>query len=93
MYRDNICCGFTNVDEGNASFVVLSYGDINAPVAGDVLLVGFRGNDPDGSGSAYTYQWYRDGADIAGATGFRIDGENTGERAHGDINNDYDDTL
>ena len=65
----DVSVAVTNVDEGNASFVVISYGDINAPVAGDELLVGFRGNDPDGTGSAYTYQWYRDGAEIAGATG------------------------
>ena len=58
----------TNIDEGNASFVVTSDGDINAAVAGDVLTVGLRSSDPDGDG-AFTYQWYRDGVDIAGATG------------------------
>ena len=58
----------TNIDEGNASFVVTSDGDINAAVAGDVLTVGLRSSDPDGDGT-FTYQWYRDGVDIAGATG------------------------
>ena len=58
----------TNIDEGNASFVVTSDRDINAAVAGDVLTVGLRSSDPDGDG-AFTYQWHRDGVDIAGATG------------------------
>ena len=58
----------TNIDEGNASFVVTSDRDINAAVAGDVLTVGLRSSDPDGDGT-FTYQWYRDGVDIAGATG------------------------
>ena len=58
----------TNIDEGNASFVITSDGDINAAVAGDVLTVGLRSSDPDGDGT-FTYQWYRDGVDIAGATG------------------------
>ncbi len=60
----------TDVDEGNASFVVTSDGDITAAVAGDVLTVGLRSSDPDGDGT-FTYQWYRDGVDIAGATGAR----------------------
>ena len=58
----------TNIDEGNASFVVTSDRDINAAVAGDVLTVALRTSDPDGDGT-FTYQWYRDGVDIAGATG------------------------
>ena len=58
----------TNIDEGNASFVVTSDRDINAAVAGDVLTVGLRSSDPDGDGT-FSYQWYRDGVDIAGATG------------------------
>ena len=58
----------TNIDEGNASFVVTSNRDINAAVAGDVLTVGLRSSDPDGDGT-FSYQWYRDGVDIAGATG------------------------
>ena len=58
----------TNIDEGNASFVVTSDGDLTAAVAGDVLTVGLRSSDPDGDGT-FTYQWYRDGVDIAGATG------------------------
>ena len=57
-----------NIDEGNASFVVTSDRDINAAVAGDVLTVALRSSDPDGDGT-FAYQWYRDGADIAGATG------------------------
>ena len=58
----------TDVDEGNASFVVTSNRDLNAAVAGDVLTVGLRSSDPDGDGT-FSYQWYRDGVDIAGATG------------------------
>ena len=66
--QTSVAISVTNIDEGNASFVVTSDGDINAAVAGDVLTVGLRSSDPDGDG-AFTYQWYRDGADIAGATG------------------------
>ena len=63
-----VAIAVTNIDEGNASFVVTSDGDITAAVAGDVLTVRLRSSDPDGDG-AFTYQWYRDGVDIAGATG------------------------
>ena len=66
--QTSVAISVTNIDEGNASFVVTSDGDINAAVAGDVLMVGLRSSDPDGDG-AFTYQWYRDGADIADATG------------------------
>ena len=66
--QTSVAISVTNIDEGNASFVVTSDGDINAAVAGDVLTVGLRSSDPDGDGT-FTYQWYRDGVDIAGATG------------------------
>ena len=66
--QTSVAISVTNIDEGNASFVVTSDGDINAAVAGDVLTVGLGSSDPDGDG-AFTYQWYRDGADIADATG------------------------
>ena len=66
--QTSVAISVTNIDEGNASFVVTSDRDINAAVAGDVLTVALRSSDPDGDGT-FTYQWYRDGADIAGATG------------------------
>ena len=66
--QTSVAISVTNIDEGNASFVVTSDGDITAAVAGDVLTVGLRSSDPDGDGTL-TYQWYRDGVDIAGATG------------------------
>ena len=66
--QTSVAISVTNIDEGNASFVVTSNRDINAAVAGDVLTVGLRSSDPDGDGT-FTYQWYRDGVDIAGATG------------------------
>ena len=66
--QTSVAISVTNIDEGNASFVVTSDGDINAAVAGDVLTVGLISSDPDGDG-AFTYQWYRDGVDIADATG------------------------
>ena len=66
--QTSVAISVTNIDEGNASFVVTSDRDINAAVAGDVLTVALRSSDPDGDGT-FTYQWYRDGVDIAGATG------------------------
>ena len=66
--QTSVAISVTNIDEGNASFVVTSDGDLTAAVAGDVLTVGLRSSDPDGDGT-FTYQWYRDGVDIAGATG------------------------
>ena len=68
--QTSVAISVTNIDEGNASFVVTSNRDINAAVAGDVLTVGTRSSDPDGDGT-FTYQWYRDGAEIAGATDAR----------------------
>ena len=66
--QTSVAISVTNIDEGNASFVVTSDRDINAAVAGDVLTVALISSDPDGDGT-FTYQWYRDGVDIAGATG------------------------
>ena len=66
----NLDISITNVDEGDAGFNVTSNGaDINAAVAGDVLTVTSDASnpDPDGNG-AFTYQWERDGVEIAGAT-------------------------
>ena len=66
--QTSVAISVTNIDEGNASFVVTSDSDINVATIGDVLTVGLRSSDPDGDGT-FSYQWYRDGVDIAGATG------------------------
>ena len=70
--NDNLTINVTNADDGDASFDVTSDGDINIPVAGDVLTVAPDTSDPDGNG-VFTYQWQRDDGDgnvvpIAGAT-------------------------
>ena len=56
-----------SVDEGDAEFRIVSSGNIDAAMEGDVLVVYLIKPDPDGDG-AFTYQWQRDGSDIAGAT-------------------------
>ena len=78
---DTIQVGITDVDEGAASFDVISNGDINAPVVGDVLTATLTTPDPDipqwpvyefglapeWAVPEYTYQWQRDGIEIADA--------------------------
>ena len=63
----NLDISITNVDEGDASFNVTSTGNLNAAAEGHVLTVARTTSDPDGDGT-FTYQWERDGAEIAGAT-------------------------
>ena len=72
--NDNLTINVTNADDGDASFDVTSDGDINIPVAGDVLTVAPDPSNPDPDGDGvFTYQWQRDDGDgnvvpIAGAT-------------------------
>ena len=63
----DVLVSVTNVDEGDTSFRITSDNDITAAVAGDVLTVALSSSDPDGDGT-FSYQWQRDGSDIAGAT-------------------------
>ena len=57
---------YTN--DGQASFIISSDGDVDTPLVGDELTVNLDTADPDGDG-AFSYQWYVvGGTDIAGAT-------------------------
>ena len=65
-FQQTITIAVTNIDEGDAEFDVSSTGNHNEIAVGDVLTAVLVTPDPDGA-SVYTYQWHRDGVDIAGA--------------------------
>ena len=57
------------VDEGDATFTIVSDGSVDTPLVGDELTVTLGVTDPDGNGDGVlTYQWFVVGGDdIAGA--------------------------
>ena len=63
-----VTIAITDVNDGDAGFRIVSSGDIDDAVEGDVLTVSLATSDPDGDGT-FTYQWQRDGSDITSATG------------------------
>ena len=65
-FSQHFTIAVTNIDEGDAEFDVSSTGNRNEIAVGDVLTAVLVTPDPDGA-SIYTYQWHRDGVDIAGA--------------------------
>ena len=66
--EQDVTIAITDVNDGDAGFRIVSSGDIDDAVEGDVLTVSLATSDPDGDG-IFTYQWQRDGSDITGATG------------------------
>ena len=65
---DDVTIPVGSVDPNQASFTLISDGDIDVPLVGDELTVIVDTADPQGDG-AFSYQWFdANGPDIAGAT-------------------------